>query len=71
MMCISPSNDGRIFLGGYDGNLYELTYQERNAFSLAFTKCSISNIDMGYGGAFIKQFSPGFASWLVYLISSK
>jgi hypothetical protein len=62
MLSMAASNEGRVFLGGYDGNLYELSYTARSAFSL-YSSCRLSNIDMGISGAVIKQFSPGLASW--------
>eukprot|EP00026_Physarum_polycephalum_P000862 Phypoly_transcript_00863.p1 GENE.Phypoly_transcript_00863~~Phypoly_transcript_00863.p1 ORF type:complete len:1293 (+),score=225.30 Phypoly_transcript_00863:291-3881(+) len=63
MLSLASTNEGRVFLGGYDGNLYELSYTARSSFSL-YSSCRLSNIDMGISGAVIKQFSPGLASWL-------
>lgn len=62
-MCITSTSEGRIFLGGFDGNLYELSYNDQGPLSLIFARCRLTNVDMGVSGAIVKQFSPSLASW--------
>ena len=41
MMCVEGTPEGRLFLGGKDGGLYEVTYQAREGW---FTKrCQLVN----------------------------
>jgi hypothetical protein len=69
MLAMASTSEGRVFLGGYDGNLYELLYASRSSFSI-YSPCRLSNIDMGLGGAVLKQFSPGLASWYSHAFTS-
>lgn len=36
MCTFQGTDDGRIFLGGKDGSIYEFTYQVRNFFTYTF-----------------------------------
>jgi len=50
----SMTNNGRIFLGGVDGNLYEMTYEGYNTCSSSYTSTSTVN-SHGRGGNAIME----------------
>jgi nuclear pore complex protein Nup155 len=54
MMCIEGTPDGRLFLGGKDGSLYEVTYQARDGW---FSKrCQLINHSISHLSFLIPSF---------------
>lgn len=52
MICVDGNKSGRIFLGGNDGNIYELLYENKNSSSLSYfgvsKQCELINLTYSY-----------------------
>lgn len=54
MMCVEGTAEGRLFLGGKDGSLYEVTYQARDGW---FSKrCQLINHSLSHLSFLIPSF---------------